>query len=233
MRALLIDKETSLEVDTVFNYKGEYLHHLVNVSRIKPGERLLLLNGEGCKWLGEVLKINKKEVEIAIKEKEKGQLPCREIAFCLVKKESLEQVVKIIVELGCSRLTVIYSDYSQNYDLNLARIKRIMDSALMQSNNAYRPEVVIEKSFSNFLKEKDVKIVALTTTDSTTVKPLDKGNLDKKVLLVGPEGGFSKGEIILMDQMGVERIKFDLPILRTSTAIGFGVGFLLSRSMSN
>ena len=102
MRALVIDKEFKITVGESFNYRGEYFHHLVSVVRIKEGEEILLLNGLGSKWYGKILKVNKREIEILPEKYEVVSPKRREVAFCLVKKDSLEIILRSVVEMGCS-----------------------------------------------------------------------------------------------------------------------------------
>ena len=228
MRAIVVEKNDLISVGSTFQYKGEYLQHLINVSRVKTSEKLMLLDGLGSRWVGEVIKVEKKLIEVFIEKLESFKLEKREVAFCLVKKDSLEIVLKTAVELGCSKITILYSDFSQRYNLNLDRVRKIINSALMQSNNPFRPEVEMVKNINQFLSNRSKDLIVLSSSENVEKKEEVNLNTKGKVLLVGPEGGFSEKEEALMTNLNLTKIHFDLPILRTNTALSFGLGFIKS-----
>ena len=46
--------------------KGEEAHHLVNVLRLRPGAKILLFDGRGGQWEGEVKSIGRGAVYVAL-----------------------------------------------------------------------------------------------------------------------------------------------------------------------
>ena len=60
MRAIYIPGDFQYKVGDTFTYDGESFHHLKNVIRIKLGESLLILNGQGISLTTGVMEISKK-----------------------------------------------------------------------------------------------------------------------------------------------------------------------------
>ena len=151
MRAFLEEKIPDLKKEVFFNYSGDSFHHLVKVARIKPGESLCILNGAGKKYFGEVLTVTKKNIEIIIKEIEQETYIERKCAISVIKRESLELSIRSAVELGVTKIILVKSDYSQNIKINHDRIDKIITSALIQSNNGYKPQINFYDSMDSFV----------------------------------------------------------------------------------
>ncbi len=208
---------------------GEAHHHLVNVVRIEVSEKILLLNGKGLRVKAQVQSISKKEV--VLQELERSIVErayTLDIAIGIPKREALELSLKEATELGCRRIFLVRGTYSQQKVPEIPRLKKLIISALEQSNANYLPEM-IETEWSELpWQDYGLKLLMDSQTKENT---REVSNLSLPVLLiVGPEGGFHSAELTyLHERPGLEILNLPTPILRTPTAVATGFGCLLQR----
>lgn len=217
-----------LEIHENYILKGDALHHLVNVVRIKEGDELLLLNGKGLKVTTFVESLSKKELKLKLHQHQTvGREYNFDVALGIPKREALELCLKQATELGFRRIYLIRSDYSQMRAPEADRMEKLLISALEQSNAGFLPEI-IEADWKELpWKEYDYSIML----DSQTIpEKTDKSTLSSgsHLLIIGPEGGFSGGELaFLHGQEKLKVVNLPTPILRTPTALAAGAGMMI------
>ncbi len=124
--------------------RGDCLHHLLNVARVKKGQGLKLLDGKGKSAFGVIESISKKSVEVKIERVETFERSANSIsvAFARPKKDALEFCLRASVETGAEKIYVLHSERSQTYPSKPERYQKILETALEQSNNPFMPELV-------------------------------------------------------------------------------------------
>lgn len=225
MRASFIP---DLQIQETYAITGDAHHHLVHVIRLEVGEELLLLNGQGLKVFSQVEGISKKEVRLSFLRSEDSERPFElDLALGMPKKEALELSLKQAVELGFRKIYLIRSAYSQQRYLEADRVKSLVVSALEQSNSPFLPEIIEadwnkiewENYESSLMMDSQTKDLSLSD-DLMFTAP--------RLLVVGPEGGFSPEEINFLHQRPKMRVlNLPTPILRTPTAVATGAGVIL------
>ncbi len=226
MRAVYYKFENDFSGDVV-TIKGDSVHHLM-VARVRVKEKILLLNGSGIKIQGEVLEISKNSIKVKIHSKEaftpEHQLS---LAIAMPKKDAFEDILKIAVEVGIREIHPLVSAFSQyDYTPN-ERIERILESALIQSNNPFFPVIHAQKKLSDFLSMHEDELVFFNSQVSNSKNHTKKDI--RRTILVGPEGGFSPEEIEnILKYPQILEVHLPTPILRAPTAVASSVGYLLA-----
>lgn len=227
MRAIFHPFDT-LKKDSTILVTGDQAHHL-SVVRVRLNEKILLLNGAGQRVQAEVTVLAKNSLELKIIEAEIVS-PQHDLclAIALPKKDAFEDILKISVELGINEIYPLSSEYSQYEYAKSERIDRIMESALIQSNNAFLPKIHPQNDLERFLQTHQSEIVFFNSRLSAG--PLQNKNSSKKTILIGPEGGFSPSEVSqILNYSQVCEIHLPTPILRAPTAVASSVGYLLAQ----
>lgn len=210
---------------------GDSVHHLT-VARVRENEKILLLNGKGQRLLGIIQAFSKKSVDIKITDSE-NMLPTHDLslAIAMPKKDAFEDILKMAVELGVREIFPLTSDYSQHeYELN-ERVQRILESALVQSNNPFFPKIHPEQALNDFLNLHTDTIAFFNSKKAKS--PAFSEISVKKTILIGPEGGFSPEEIFTISKYPkILEIHLPTPILRAPTAVASSIGYLLSSSVT-
>lgn len=228
MRAIYLENI----IDESLELVDEKFHHLINVLRIKQNDELLLLNGKGEYRSAVIETILKKKVIIKatseVKFKEKSPL---KLAIGITKKDALDLSLKQACELGINKIYLVQTTYSQKLNQKDERFERVLVSALEQSNNTWLPEIVTLSSVEKLVEETKNNLLYFSSHGSK-VDEEKKISLDL-TLFIGPEGGLSQEEETFLINNKVQSLYFDNGIMRTPTAVSFGIGYLQGRIAQN
>lgn len=183
-------------------------HHLERVLRVRPGEALIVGDGQG-RWRAAVMG----GALDATGPIEWAERPTPEltIGFALVKGDKPELIVQKLTELGIDRIVPFRAERSVvRWDDDKARkaverLRAVARSAAMQSHRAHLPTI-------GDLTELGV------LTSGAGVAIADRGGdaptLAHPTLLVGPEGGWTPDE----RQRAGARVAVGRDVLRAETA---------------
>jgi 16S rRNA (uracil1498-N3)-methyltransferase len=228
MRALYLAENNFVENQTL-QIEESALHHL-QVVRVKKDEEILLLNGNGTKALALVSDIQKKFAMLKIKSVEQGLATHGfSLAIGVPKKDAFEDILKMATELGIRNIYPLTCEYSQYEFTPSERVSKILESALIQSNNLFMPTIHTQTSLDQFLKNYQGEIIFLNSRQGFDTSKMPESN--SACALIGPEGGFSSAEVQkLISTNNVKSIHLSTPIMRAPTATASAIGYLLARS---
>lgn len=211
---------------------GESFKHL-QVVRIRPEEEILVLNGKGLRARTRIGSIAKNQIELLVDSIEESR-ETHEISLAIAnpKKDAFEDILKIAVELGIRNIYPLRSDFSQYDYLPSDRVERILESALIQSNNPFMPTIHSQLDLAFFLDQQNLPLYFFNS------RPIICGKNEKisgaRIILIGPEGGFSpQEEEHILAKSNVFPIHLPTPILRAPTAVATSIGYLLSQLNQN
>lgn len=215
-----------LDIQDEYSLTGDSLHHLVNVIRIEKGESLLLQDGKGRFVETIVDEISKKVLRLKkVSSYTKDQDYYFDLALAMPKRDALELSLKQAVELGFRKIYLIKSEYSQMRFPESDRTQNLLVSALEQSNAPFLPEIIPAEWEEIPWTHYDE---ALLLDSQTKIGASKSSVTGKKLLIVGPEGGFSPRELtFLHGREEVKVLNLPTPILRTPTAVATGAGIMI------
>lgn len=205
---------------------GSEGRHAATVSRVRPGESLLVGNGRGLMVTGTVSESSKDVVRFTVDTvKHVAQnTPQITLVQALAKTDRDERAVETSTELGIDVVVAWAADRSiskwegPKVDKGLTRWSAIAREATKQSIRPYLPIVDTHVTTSQLIKKLEGQhIIVLDPTgdDSLGSLELDGRNI---VLVVGPEGGITPSEISRFTEAGAQIVTMGTNILRTSTA---------------
>jgi len=202
--------------------------HLSKSLRKKVGDIIRITNGDGLEIKGNIIRLGKNiKVNVINKVKHKKRAISIHIAMSPLKNPSrFEWFVEKSTEIGISEITPLINKFSEKKKVNISRLNKIVISSMKQSNQFYLPKVNPITSFDEFLKlNKDYKLIAhLKNNNSFNNKSI--GSKDKIVVMIGPEGGFSKEEILKANKEKIKEISFGKNRFRSETAGVFAVSII-------
>ena len=202
--------------------------HLSKSLRKKVGDIIRITNGNGLEVRGSIIRIGENiKVNVINKVKHKKRAISIHIAMSPLKNPSrFEWFVEKSTEIGISEITPLITKFSEKKKVNISRLNKIVISSMKQSNQFYLPKVNPITSFDEFLKlNKDYKLIAhLKNNNSFNNKSI--GSKDKIVVMIGPEGGFSKEEILKANKEKIKEISFGKNRFRSETAGVFAVSII-------
>ena len=216
--------------------------HLRQILRIKKGQQIVLFDGQGYEYDAEIRFLTKEQVSGVILNKKNvfENWPHVILAQALPKAGKADEIVRMNTEVGVKEFVFFKSEYSvpkkDSYDeKKLERLGRVIAEAGRQSERSFLPIVNPVIDFDE-LMDMDVEVkIILNSRNVDGSIPLNEVHLKNKqaksfLLLVGPEGGFSKTEIEQAKVHNFNIAYLNTPILRTETAGVVAAGYLIINS---
>ena len=225
--------------------KGDRLHYLKNVRRVRSGDSLQAVIGKKRYHLL-VLSVNSGEIMCRIegeREAKPSDLPSITVYQGLLKGSKMDRVVARVAELGVHSFVPVITERSVPYNSSSNRIERwnrlAVEGAKVTGNEDCMT-LCSPLSFHEVLKNlnKDLNGViilfcvdfyqfhllsylqSLTTSDGV-------GLQDKHFyLFFGPEGGFSPQEVEYACNCGGAPVSMGPFVLKSDTAAIVGTGFI-------
>ncbi|MFA7688097.1 MAG: RsmE family RNA methyltransferase [Moheibacter sp.] len=204
---------------------GDESHHFTKVLRGKVGQEIQITDGKGKMGKGIVSQINSKSVEIDLnKVIENHEKRPYKIHIAIAPTKSMERMeffMEKATEIGIDQISFLKTFHSERKNINLDRCLKILVSAVKQSLKAYVPQLNDLVKFNDFIKENhpENKLIAHCDEDFNRLNFREFIQPQKDYLiLIGPEGDFSKEEIEFAQENGFTGISLGNQRLRTETA---------------
>jgi 16S rRNA (uracil1498-N3)-methyltransferase len=197
--------------------------HCIRVLRLKKGDTIYLTDGNGNLFSGILSDENIRgcTIQIVAAQNEYGKKNYHlHIAIAPTKNiDRFEWFLEKATEIGINEITPLICEHSERRTVNTERLNKILVSALKQSFKAYLPELNQPVRFNNFIKEKrdSQKLIAWYDEKNLLMKELYNKGKDV-VVLIGPEGDFSSGEIRMAREAGFMAVNLGNSRLKTETA---------------
>ena len=198
--------------------------HCLRVLRLGMGDEVVLTDGKGCFYKAVISAATNKRCQVKILESIpqepfwKGHL---HLALAPTKNmDRIEWFVEKATEIGFDELSFLNCRFSERKVIKTERIEKIVVSAIKQSLKARKPVVNEMVDFGRFMQREFAgqKFIAHCYEGE---KPLLKDVLqpgEDAVVLIGPEGDFSREEVEKAEAMGFRSISLGKSRLRTETA---------------
>jgi len=201
---------------------GPELHHLRNVTRLRPGAVLALLDEDGREYAGRLVELNDADALIAITAV-KSAAPARRIilAGALIKAPRMDFLVEKAAELGASELLPLHCARSitQTSAERLARWRRLAVAAAKQSNAPLmeiRPALTVSEMVGKLAPH---TLHIICAPDGAPLAHLLSVKPAADLLLaIGPEGDFTAEERAAMLAAGCLPASLGPHRLRSETA---------------
>ena len=206
--------------------------HATRVLRLKEGDEMFLMDGEGCFYKAEVALVSSKKCLYTIKETLKQDLVWRgkiHLAIAPTKDMGrIEWMTEKITEVGFDEISFLDCKFSERKTLRVDRIEKIVISAVKQSRKGWKPVVNPMTPFHRFIENCSnngrkyichcyQEIPRADFFTAITQEGLSSSEEDITVL-VGPEGDFSIDEVRFALEHGFESVTLGNSRLRTETA---------------
>lgn len=213
--------------------EGSDVNHMKNVLRMRPGEELMVSDGNNLQYLCRVAEYTDGLAVLSVERQEivDTELPSRIYLFQgLPKQDKMELIVQKAVELGAcgiipveTRRSVVRLDEKKK-SKKVQRWQQIAESAAKQAGRGYIPKVEPVLSYEEALKraeELDVRLIPYELAEGMegTRRMVESIRPGQSVgILIGPEGGFEKNEVEAAKEAGFFPVTLGKRILRTETA---------------
>jgi len=210
--------------------------HVVQVLRMKEEERLNLTDGKGNLITAEIIDANKKHCAVSTQDVRHELRAKRQvtIAISLLKNSNrFEWFLEKATEIGILEIIPLICERTEKQKFRYDRMKGICISAMLQSQQCWLPVLREPVKYIEYIRS------TKENTDSTKLIAHCEDSAEKRnlstfqsfnhlTILIGPEGDFTKDEIVVAIENNFIPVSLGETRLRTETA-GVVAATLLSR----
>ncbi|MBC7553670.1 MAG: 16S rRNA (uracil(1498)-N(3))-methyltransferase [Taibaiella sp.] len=199
--------------------------HVWQVLRMETGDKLQIADGKGNTALG----------IISVAERHSCEVKLVEVTFAPRKKHLLhlcvaftknnsrnEWLLEKATELGATSIIPVVAVRSEKVHFRQERWEKLLESALLQSQQNYLPELTGLMPLADVLKKYchiENRFVAHCILDKDRVAFYEMLKPSTEtVILIGPEGDFRFDEVSLCVSYGYKPVSLGTQRLRTETA---------------
>jgi 16S rRNA (uracil1498-N3)-methyltransferase len=222
----------------------EESHHLIAVNRAKAGDVVVVFNGRGSEWSGEIVAAKKSAAVLRMRERLPVQVRAGDITLAQVlpKGPAMDAIVRKATEIGAARIVPLIGERSQVHlddersDRKIGKWETAALEAAKQCGNPFIPEIVPVETASHFIaaaRDYDLKLIASLQPGAKSLRKAvadfraSHGRVPTKLLwLIGPEGDFSPAESALAHDSGFVPITLGPLVLRCETAAVYALSVL-------
>ena len=197
----------------------EEAHHLTHVLRLVKGDTVALFDGKGHAVRATVGRIDSDIVELEVGD----SLPTNEsklaltLALAVPKGDTMSLIVQKLTELGVATIQPLLSDHSEMpgdaVTKRISRWQRVALEAAKQCGRSRLPVIETPKPFAALARPG----ASVLTPGAPPLASSEKLSANP-VVLVGPEGGWSRPELDLAKERSLTVFGLGPRTMRTETA---------------
>jgi 16S rRNA (uracil1498-N3)-methyltransferase len=222
-------------------------HHAVDVVRVRGGELVRLIDGEGTEAVARVESVERSVAQARVLEsrtRERADGVQLTVAQALLKGRSFDEVVRRCAELGVAGIVPTVTERTIGRVPGKAEVSRrerwksVALAATKQSRGVFVPrigDVLSLGDVTSRIGEHALSLVAWEEESGEGLRQALAGERPSSILLVvGPEGGLSEGEVAALSSGGAVAVSAGERVLRADWAaaaiagmIAYEVGGLL------
>ncbi len=235
MPQFLIKKENIIN-NMIFVANKSDINHILNVLRLKAGGELNFIDEEGYLYNTRIKQIDKNTLETEIKSKQKSDRKLNiniTLAQSILKAQKQDLLIQKVTELGIFEIiplttknTVVKINSEKDKVDKLDKWNKIALETCKQCERANLPKIEKIMTLLELIStvKYDIKFFCNEREDRYTIKNFLGENKkalkenSKILLIIGPEGGWSKEELELFSKNNIASVSLGRLILRAETA---------------
>lgn len=240
MVATLFYAETVPAVGGLVVVEGDEGFHAATVRRIRPGESLVISDGAGAMAECVVEDADKRTLtaRVTARSTVAPPAPAVTVVQAIPKSERSELAVELATEAGADGFLAWQAERcvarwdGDRATKGLRRWRAVARSAARQSRRPWIPGIdgpVSTVQLCSLLAARTgagAQALVLHESADRALADLPVAQAESIILMVGPEGGVSDGELAALSAAGAQQVRLGPTVLRTSTAAAVALGAL-------
>jgi len=212
---------------------GEEAHHVLDVMRLKEGDRIVVFDGTGNEYTGFIKDADKRSKKLVVEvirasRPDAGDFPEITLAQGMPKKGKMDYIVEKATELGVSSIiplvtgrTVVRPDKAAGRKM-VARWQKIVRGSSKQCGRLSIPDIAPLTGYEELMERIDgydlVLLACLTGKTVPIKKALEGFKAGRILVIIGPEGDFTPEEAQMADRENCRPVSLGQRVLRSDTA---------------
>jgi 16S rRNA (uracil1498-N3)-methyltransferase len=229
MRLTRVFVDAALAPGTTVTLPATVAGHLLRVLRLGMGDACVLFNGDGRDYDARIAGAGKRDasVEVLSARELANESPLRIVLLqALARGEKMDWIVQKATELGVAGLVPVASERGEvkldgeRADKRTAHWRSVAIAACEQSGRARVPDIAAPQPLAKALGALPPQAcrLVLDLEAETSIATLQLGARKDVVAAIGPEGGWSAGDLALLRGAGFAGLRLGPRVLRTETA---------------
>ena len=217
--------EANITHGAIIKLSDKQAHYLCHVMRQKNGDKVIIFNNADGEWEAYLENCTRQHAFIAVKELIRAPINRANkisLAFAPVKNYSANLIVQKITELGVVEIYPIITERTVVKNINAEKLRIAAIEAAEQSERIDLPIIHSINSLRKVLEiHKDSTIIFCDEEENQNhiIDVIYKKKYDSVILLIGPEGGFTESERLLIKSFESSfGVTLNPYILRSETA---------------
>jgi len=228
-----------LKTNTLVHLDKDASRYLGSVLRMSKGQSVVLFNGQGGEFQGELVNLTKNQATVSVLQSktEDRESPLKvHLVIGISRGERMDWVIQKATELGVNNISPLLSEYSviklesKKIKSKTLHWKKIIQSSCEQSKRNYIPTMNAPETIETFINkpsENNYRII-LDPKASKSIGEISPN--EKKIdLLIGPEGGFTDSEVEDAYEKGFIGVSLGYRTLRSETAAIAAIAIIQSQ----
>jgi 16S rRNA (uracil1498-N3)-methyltransferase len=221
---------------TSLSLTGREAHHALHVVRVRRGERVVVLDGEGLNCECQVEELARDQLSLKVLEKRLAAALAGQITLvqAIPKGKLFESIIQKATELGAFRIIPLLTERTvakvnkADAHEKVEKWRSVAIEAIKQCGSPWIPQIEAPVTLQEFFSAKPVVDLALVGSLQGDARhprncfeafERQHGRKPKSVLVaVGPEGDFAEEELAALQSAGAQPISLGPLVLRTETA---------------
>ena len=229
MRLTRVYVESALAVGTIVTLPADAAAHLLRVLRLEVGNVCVLFNGDGHDYHARILSTGRRNgsVEVFACARVDNESPLQIVLLqAVARADKMDWIIQKATELGVVGVVPVLSERGEvklDGDRAQARTlhwRNVATSACAQSGRARVPQIATPRTLTDALETlaPESQRLVMDPTAAVTVRALDPSQLTDLVVAIGPEGGWSPGDLDQLRGAAFNSLRLGPRVLRTETA---------------
>ncbi|MCC8369421.1 MAG: 16S rRNA (uracil(1498)-N(3))-methyltransferase [Rickettsia endosymbiont of Oxypoda opaca] len=222
----------ALAANSKIELTGNQGHYIKTVLRLKIQDQFRVFNNVDGEFIAQINNIGKNNLSINITNllRKPTPLPSLTLGLAIIKPEKFLLAINMATQLGVTKIVPLITERCQLRNVNNERLLKCTIEATEQSERLSPPIIEPIISLEQFLKNHSNNLILYANEcedkANSLLKILPNGlnNISDILFIVGPEGGFSSGELEkLAARENAKSFNLSAYILRTETAVAVGL----------
>jgi 16S rRNA (uracil1498-N3)-methyltransferase len=223
MLTLFFVDDLPTTVGARYEFDSEDAHHAIKVLRIAAGEIFNLSDGKGSWSRVSVENVNKKSMSVKVLETgyEEALPESFTIIQAIPKGDRIKESIEMSTEGGADRIVMWKAARSiGRADEKIEKLQQTAREASKQSRRFRIPTVLGVAKSEDIVDEIAKADLALVFHESATMRisQVVTPGAKKVLIIIGPEGGLTDGELDTFAKAGAKVVLMGRPILRSAHA---------------
>lgn len=210
-----------------FEISGDRAHYILHVLRLKAGHDIIVFNGLGGEYSGRIVRVERKSLTITLDNFDpRDKVPSTQltVGLCIIKKDAMDTAIQKLTELGVATIQPLISERvsvaKKQYEGRENHWHNIAVSACEQCGMNRLPAVKAPVPLNDWTNaQRGTRLGAIPNGAPFAKIPLPLSDKQAAIsILIGPEGGFSPGELDAIESSGFVGVTLGERILRAETA---------------